>query len=109
MAHVINSIKLSTSRTFLWRANKNAYKGLEGDLGIESYEEGKPLPKNGILGGNQKPVRIHLRTTDDKSFTRFIDTKKIATAVHDRGLIGKKVTDSKGQAHTIAHVSVKSN
>lgn len=109
MAHVINAIKLTSNRTFLWRANKNAYKGLEGDLGVDSYEEGKPLPKDGILGGNQKPVRIHLRTEDDKSFVRFIDTKKIAAAVHDRGLIGKKVTDSKGNDHVITHVSVKSN
>ncbi len=109
MAQVTYGIKLSGAATFLWRADENAYKGLEGELGVDSYKKGKPVPKNGVYGGNKKPPKVTMQTTDGYSYVRFIDPKKIPAIVYDGGLIGEKVTDAKGKSHTISYVSVKSS
>ena len=100
----IYTIKVSSKVTYGWTAKESVYKGLENDLGIESSEPGKAVPEGTVFGGKLKPPRINIRTTQGKSYIRFISPEKLDEMVYQKKLIGKKIN---GQ--DICWVSVKSN
>ncbi len=105
----VYGIKITDKKTYLWRGRENTYKGLTTPLGVKEYKGGDALPDTGSFGGDEKPPRINIRTTEGKSYVRFIDADKITEQIHERKLIGKKIKGAKGSDETICFASVKSN
>lgn len=105
----VYGIEMTNNRTFLWRGRENTYKGLTSALGIKEFKGTDALPEDGNFGGEHKPAQVRIRTTDGKSYTRFIATDKIEEQIYKRKLVGKKIKNAKGQDETICYASVKSN
>ncbi|NJL48732.1 MAG: hypothetical protein HC929_16190 [Leptolyngbyaceae cyanobacterium SM2_5_2] len=79
---------------------KDSYKGIETLLGVKKVASNT---KNVVYGANSpKPPRVRIRTENGKSYTRFIDSKKIDSAIVDSGLIGKTLRGSRIVSASIA-------
>ena len=70
-----------------WTAPKDAYKGLESELGVKEAKDGD---KGITYGGNVKPPKVRLNLEDGKSIIRFCDPDNVEDVVVNDTLTGKK-------------------